>query len=287
MKWPWLSEMGIPMEVDMADCQNQFSVEGKIIGLIGATGILGTQYVRYLTSLGARVVIGDVDLSRCEALQTETQEAGGSSLALEVDNTDEGSLVAFFKKIHSEFGQLDVLINNAQVKPDGFYAPFESYSKDTLMEVLDGNLVGVTIASREACGYFLRQGSGVIINVASVYGITAADQRQYEGVDNIYFPDQKFSSPVSYAISKAGVVQLTRYLASYYREQKIRVNCLTPGGVSDNHDATFNQQYSYRTTLGRMANKDEYNGAILFLCSDASSYMSGANLVVDGGLTAI
>ena len=94
------------------------------------------------------------------------------------------------------------------------------------------------------------------------------------------------SSPVSYAISKAGVVQLTKYLASYYREQNIRVNCLTPGGVYDNHDSKFENQYSYRTTLGRMAEKNEFNGAILFLCSDASSYMSGSNLVVDGGWTA-
>jgi 2-deoxy-D-gluconate 3-dehydrogenase len=131
------------------------------------------------------------------------------------------------------------------------------------------------------------QGSGIIINVASIYGIVGADQRLYDGVENIYFPDEKFSSPVSYAISKAGVVQLTKYLASYYRERNIRVNCLTPGGVFDNHDERFSNQYSYRTILGRMADRDEYNGAILFLCSDASSYMTGFNLVIDGGWSAI
>jgi 2-deoxy-D-gluconate 3-dehydrogenase len=96
-------------------------------------------------------------------------------------------------------------------------------------------------------------------------------------------PEERFSSPVSYAISKAGVVQLTKYLAAYYREQNIRVNCLTPGGVYDNHDERFNQQYSYRTLLGRMADKDEYNAAILFLSSQASSYLTGFNLVIDGG----
>ena len=266
--------------------QDQFSIQGKIIAIIGATGILGTQYVKYLTERGATVVIGDVDIDRCKKLQSEVQESHGNGLALEVDNTDEESILQFFQDIQSEMGRLDVLINNAQVKPEGFYAPFESYAKETLMEVMDGNLVGVTIACREAGKIFLEQGSGVIVNVASVYGVAAADQRLYEDVENIYYPDEKFSSPVSYAISKAGVVQLTRYLASYYRERGIRVNCLTPGGVFDNHDATFNQQYSYRTTLGRMADKNEYNGAILFLCSDASSYMSGANLVVDGGWTA-
>jgi len=274
-------------ETDMSTTPDQFSIEGKIIAIIGATGILGTQYVKYLTERGATVVIGDVKLERCEDLLAEVMAAGGKGLALQVDNTDEGSLIKFFQDIQRECGKLDVLINNAQVKPEGFYAPFESYTKDTLMEVVDGNLVGVTIACREACKVFREQGGGVIINVSSVYGITAADQRLYDGVENIYFPDEKFSSPVSYAISKAGVVQLTRYLAAYYREQNIRVNCLTPGGVYDDHDPTFNQQYSYRTTVGRMADREEYNGAILFLCTDASTYMNGANLVIDGGWTAI
>jgi NAD(P)-dependent dehydrogenase (short-subunit alcohol dehydrogenase family) len=264
---------------------NLFSVEGKVIAIIGATGILGAQYVKYLSSLGATVIIGDVDFSRCEDLSEQVKDLGYESSPIKIDNTDEASIINFFSGIKSSLGKLDVLINNAQVKPEGFYAPFESYSKETLYEVVDGNLIGVTLACREACKIFLDQGSGVIVNIASVYGITAADQRIYDGVKNIYYPDEKFSSPVSYAISKAGVVQLTRYLSSYYREQNIRVNCLTPGGVFDDHDDTFNKQYSYRTTLGRMADKDEYSGAILFLCSDASSYMSGANLIIDGGWT--
>ncbi len=266
---------------------NMFSVEGQVIAIIGATGILGTQYVKYLTSLGATVVIGDVDISRCVNLSNEVESSGFLSFPLEVDNTDEDSIINFFSVIKERFGGLDVLINNAQVKTGGFYAPFEKYRKETLIEVLDGDLIGVTLACREAAKQFLKQKRGIIINVASIYGIVAADQRLYDGAKNIYFSDEKFSSPVSYAIAKAGVIQLTKYLASYYREKNIRVNCLTPGGVFDDHDDTFNAQYSYRTTLGRMADKNEYNGAILFLCSDASSYMSGANLVVDGGWTAI
>lgn len=263
-----------------------FSVKGQVIAIIGATGILGNQYVKYLTRLGATVVIGDVDYNRCVKLSDEVESSGFSSFPLEVDNTDEKSIIQFFAAIQKRFGRLDVLINNAQVKSEGFYAPFEKYSKETLLEVLDGDLIGVTLACREAAKQFLNQKRGVIINVASIYGIVAADQRLYDGARNIYFLDEKFSSPVSYAIAKAGVIQLTKYLASYYREKNIRVNCLTPGGVFDNHDDTFNTQYSYRTTLGRMADQNEYNGAILFLCSDASSYMSGANLVIDGGWTA-
>jgi NAD(P)-dependent dehydrogenase (short-subunit alcohol dehydrogenase family) len=268
--------------------KNLFSVKGKVIAIIGATGILGTQYVKYLSSLGASVVIGDVELGRCEDLSEQVKALGYASCPIKIDNTDEASIINFFSEIKSSLGKLNILINNAQVKPEGFYASFENYSKETLSEVLDGNLIGVTLACREACKLYLDQDrGGIIINVASVYGITAADQRLYDNVKNIYYSDEKFSSPVSYAISKAGVVQLTKYLASYYREKNIRVNCLTLGGVYDGHDVTFKEQYSYRTTLGRMAGKNEYNGAILFLCSDASSYMSGANLVVDGGWTAI
>jgi NAD(P)-dependent dehydrogenase (short-subunit alcohol dehydrogenase family) len=275
--------------MEMLDQRNLdlFSVEGKIIAIIGATGILGTQYVKYLSSKGAKVIIGDIDMRRCEELAKRVNASGYLSYPLKVDNTDEESIVQFFTEAKKYFGRLNVLINNAQVKPEGFYASFENYSKEALAEVVDGNLIGVTLACREACKLYLEQGSGVIINIGSTYGITGADQRLYDGVENIYYPEEKFSSPVSYAISKAGVVQLTKYLASYYREKDIRVNCLTPGGVFDDHDDAFNNQYSYRTTLGRMANKNEYNGAILFLCSSASSYMSGANLIVDGGWTAI
>ena len=266
---------------------NVFSVEGKVIAIVGATGILGTQYVKHLSSLGASVVIGDVKLKRCTELSKKINASANKTYPLEINNTNESSIIQFFDDIKKRCGHLDVLINNAQVKPEGFYAPFENYSKETLMEVVDGNLIGVALACREACKIFLDQGAGVIVNVASIYGITAADQRLYDGVKNIYYPDEKFSSPVSYAISKAGVVQLTKYLASYYREKNIRVNCITPGGVFDSHDDTFREQYSYRTTVGRMADKNDYNGAILFLCSDASSYMNGANLIIDGGWTAV
>jgi len=267
--------------------KNVFSVKGKVIAIIGATGILGTQYAKYLSSMGASVVIGDIDVGRCKDLSENINGSGYESYPMTIDNTDEECIVNFFSEIKKRYSRLDVLINNAQVKPEGFFASFENYSKETLNEVLNGNLVGVTLACREACKIFLEQGSGVIVNVASVYGIIAADQRIYEKVENIYSPGEKFSSPVSYAISKAGVVQLTKYLASYYREQNIRVNCLTPGGVFDDHNEIFKEKYSYRTTLGRMADKNEYNGAILFLCSDASSYMSGANLIVDGGWSVI
>jgi len=263
-------------------------IRNKVVALIGSTGILGSEYVKFLSSEGASVVIGDIDLHKCTLFANEMKELYNTNvLPLQIDLFEEESIRIFFQDIIVHYGKLDVLINNAQVKPAGFYDSFETYSKDTLMKVFEGNTVGMVISCQEACKIFLKQGYGNIINVASIYGITGADQRLYDGVANIYNPEVRFSSPISYAISKAGVVNMTRYLASYYREKGIRVNCLTPGGVFDNHDNNFKNNYSTRTLLGRMANKEEYNGAILFLASDASSYMTGANLIIDGGWTAI
>lgn len=266
-----------------------FDVKGKTIAIIGATGLLGTQYVHTLSEAGARIIIGDLSLERCRRLADETEEAYGSrNIPMEVDNTNEESIGSFFEGVKERAETLDVLINNAQVKPEGFYSPLERYPKKAMMEVLDGNLGGVVMACKTACNlFFVKQSRGNIVNIASTYGLVGADQRIYDGVKNIYFPGERFSSPVSYAVTKAGVVNLTRYLASYYRESNIRVNCLTPGGVFDNHDDLFVKNYSYRTILGRMADRTEYNGAILYLCSDASSYMTGSNLVVDGGWTAV
>ena len=269
------------------DDSKLFSIKNKAIAIIGATGILGTQYVKFLSSKGAKVIIGDIDYKKCKILSEEMNKQGFSTIPIEVNNANQLSIEDFFNAIKKEVGSLEILINNAQVKPPGFYAPFEKYNLETLNEVLTGNLSGVAIACKEACKLFNKSGKGVIVNIASIYGLCAPDQRIYDNTKNIYYPDEKFSSPVSYAISKAGIIQLTKYLSSYYREKKIRINCLTPGGVMDNHDKNFIEQYSFRTTIGRMADKDEYNGAILFLCSNASSYMNGSNLVVDGGWSSI
>lgn len=267
--------------------EDLFNIRNKVIVLVGATGLLGSRYSEFLSSLGANVVIADVNQKKCDYLcQTMIDKYHVDPLPVETDITDEEQIISLFQKVITKYDKIDVLINNAQIKPNGFYASFENYSKSTLMEVLDGNLAGVVLSCREACKHFLAQGFGVIVNVSSVYGNVGADQRLYQGVENLYFPDEPFSSPVSYAVSKAGILNLTRYLASYYRERNIRVNSLTPGGVYDNHDEKFNRQYCSRTLLGRMADKDEYNAALLFLCSDASSYMTGANIIVDGGWTA-
>ncbi len=157
----------------------------------------------------------------------------------------------------------------------------ETYPLEAWQQSLDVNLSGAFLASQAVVGQMLKQGGGVIVNICSTYGLVGPDQRIYQRDGK-----QKEYKPVDYSVTKAGILGLTRYLAAYYGRQNIRVNALTPGGVANEQDEEFKQAYSARTVLGRMANNDEMNAAMLFLASDASSYMTGANLVVDGGWTA-
>ncbi|HSM24370.1 MAG TPA: SDR family oxidoreductase, partial [Anaerolineaceae bacterium] len=187
-----------------------------------------------------------------------------------------------------EFGSLNVLVNSAAMDPkfDNEHAgthnnSFEDYPVEMFRESLDVNLTGMFLCSQAAVKAMLTDKKGSIINICSTYGLVGPDQRLYEREGQ-----PKQYKPVFYTVSKAGVLGLTKYLATYYMGTQIRVNALTPGGVYNQHDEIFTERYSARTVLGRMAEQDEMNGACLFLASDASSYMTGANLVVDGGWTA-
>jgi NAD(P)-dependent dehydrogenase (short-subunit alcohol dehydrogenase family) len=194
----------------------------------------------------------------------------------------------------ARFGRLDILVNNAALtvrggsetlSPADYFASFETYKRSVWDQAVAVNLTGMVLCA-QACGrQMLAQGGGVMVNIASTYGVVAPDQRLYEGVTSPY-SDTGFNTPVSYAVTKTAVLGLTRYLATYWGRQNIRVNALTPHGVYDKHDDAFVTNFVARSPLGRMARNDEYRGALLFLVSDASSYMTGTNLIVDGGWTA-
>ncbi len=185
------------------------------------------------------------------------------------------------------FGRLDVLINSAALDPkfdpasqSTHSGAFEDYPLELWQQALNVNLTGAMLCCQAVSRPMLTQGSGVIVNIASIYGLAAPDQRLYQKEGQ----SPRFK-PVYYTVTKAGILGLTKYLAAYYAGKNIRVNALTPGGVFNDHDDEFVQKYAARVVLGRMAEKDEMNGALLFLASDASKYMTGANLVVDGGWT--
>ncbi len=250
-----------------------FSLRGKVAIITGGAGMLGLEYARILSQAGARAVLFDVR-SNPQAQKFDYQE---------VDITKKSQVVRAVKAAIKKYGRVDVLINNAAMNPvPGTqeslkqFNPYERYPIDLWEREIAVGLTGMLLCIQAVIPIMKRQKSGSIINVSSTYGLVAPDNRIYER--------GKFKS-IGYATAKGAVPNFTRAMASYLRGTGVRVNTLTPGGVFAGHQASFVKRYSDRTLIGRMANRDEYNGAVLFLAADASSYMTGANLVVDGGWT--
>jgi len=264
-----------------------FDLEGRNIVITGASGLLGSQYANTLSSAGANIILLDIDTAKNEKLKsTLIKKYKNKISAYTLDISDQIKVNKTSKKIIKDFKKIDGLINNAaytskgaKEKSDNAFGAFENFPIDIWQKSLDINLSGVFFCSQAFGKIMAKQGKGVIVNIASTYGLVGADQRIY-GKSGL-------NLPISYAATKGAIVNFTRYLAAYWHGKNIRVNTLSPGGVMDEtyQEKTFIKKYSEKTILGRMANKDEYNGAMLFLISDASSYMTGANLVVDGGWT--
>jgi len=274
----------------MPNIMNKFCLNDRTALVTGGAGLLGRQFSRALGEAGARVVVADLDLDAAQTYAQHLVADGIQAMAIAVDVTDPDSVSGMVECAAAEFGSLDVLVNSAALDPkfdpenlDAQSAnAFETYPLETWKNAMDVNLTGLFLACQAAAKQMLTQDyGGVIINICSIYGLVGPDQRLYERPEG---PRQY--KPVYYTVSKAGVLGLTRYLATYYAGKPIRVNALTPGGVFNQHDDAFLKSYAARTVMGRMADPDEMSGAIVFLASDASSYMTGANLIVDGGWTA-
>lgn len=272
----------------MDDVWNLFGLTGCAALVTGGAGLLGAEFCRTLAAAGAAVGVADLDGQKAAAVAAGLKGLPGAARSVELDVTRPESVQRAVDDVVEAFGRLDILVNSAALDPkfDPSQAgrhtnAFEEYPLDSWNQALAVNLTGLFLCSQAAARCMLAQGGGVIINICSTYGLVGPDQRIYER------PGQPAQyKPVYYSVTKAGVLGMTRYLATYFAGKNIRVNALTPGGVFNQHDETFVRNYSARTVLGRMARKDEMNGALLFLASDASSYMTGANLVVDGGWTA-
>lgn len=271
------------------DAFKAYKMDDRVVIITGGAGMLGKAYSRTLAAAGAHVVIVDIDGSSAEKLAEEVSLASGrEALGLGVDIADPEAVKAMTSTVLEHFGRIDVLVNNAAINPkfDKEHAgehgnTFEDFPFEQWQEALSVNVGGMFLCSQAVAETMRQAGKGVIINVSSTYGISGPDQRLYQRKGQ---PPQY--KPVTYTVSKAAAVGLTKYLATYFAGTGIRVNTLTPGGVFADHDDEFVQRYSSRTVLGRMADRDEMASALLFLVSDASSYMTGANLVVDGGWTA-
>lgn len=263
-----------------------FDLTGKVAVVTGAAGQLGGEYVRTLLGAGAKVAALDIwpenPKSTLGALPPDRL------MVLRVDVTRKAQLVRSLEEIKAGIGRPHILVNNAAIDAppnaaDQAAGPFEEYPESSWDRVMDVNLKGVFLCCQVFGGDMARAGGGSIINIASIYGILSPDQRIYAYRAESGRP---FFKPVAYSVSKSGILNLTRYLATYWASRNVRVNTLTLGGVFNNQDEAFVKSYCHKVPMGRLARADEYNGAILFLASDASSYMTGSNLIIDGGFSA-
>lgn len=263
-----------------------FSLKNKTAIVTGALGLIGKEHCKALSDAGANVVVADINEESCinfaNTLQTE-------SIGVSLDVTNPDSIKTLRDKVLGKFKHIDILVNNAAIN-DMFENPkaaseqskFENYPLELWQKSVDVNLTGVFLCSQILGTEMAKQKSGSIINIASTYGITAPDQSLYLKNDGT----QSFYKPPAYSATKGAVIMFTKYLAAYWGKDGVRVNTLSPGGVENNQDEFFIKKYSDKTMLGRMAQPDDYKGALIFLASDSSRYMTGANLVVDGGWTA-
>lgn len=257
---------------------SDFRLDGKVIVMTGAAGILGAQAVARFIEAGARVCALDVSDSALEQLGPAHEQL----MKAAVDVSQSASLAAARERLAGLWGEADVLFNNAATKSENFFAPFEDFPLEDWNAVMSVNLTGAMLACQVFGAPMARRGSGAIVNTLSIYGIVAPDQRIYEGSQYLGRP---INTPAIYSASKAGLWGLTKYLASYWGDQGVRVNAVTPGGVFSGQNETFVRNYSERVPLGRMASGRDIVNAMTFLASDAAQYINGHNLVVDGGWT--
>lgn len=278
-------------DTELAQMHDLFLLDDRVVIITGGAGMLGAEYARAVALAGGRPVIADVSAEAAERVASGIEaECGRAPFCSHVDVANRASVLAMVDRVLDRHGRIDGLVNNAALDPkfDAQHAAehtqaFEQYPLEAWNLALGVNLTGMFLCAQAVAPAMLAQGKGVIVNISSTYGLVGPDQRLYETGD----PGSPTAfKPVTYSVTKAGVLGLTRYLATYWAGKGIRVNSLTPGGVYNEHDTGFVRRYSYRTPLGRMAEREEYNGSLLYLLSDASSYMTGANLVVDGGWTA-
>lgn len=268
---------------------NLFDLTNKVAIVTGATGLIGRNHCKALADAGAHVVVADLDIERCtEAMLDLPHHERHTSIYFDI--TNEEGVKRACSSIMAKYGKIDILVNNAAIN-DMFENPllageqsmFENYPVKMFRQSLEANITGTFLCCQVFGAEMAKAGSGSIINIASTYGMVGPDQSIYKDKDG----KQMFYKSAAYPATKGAVINFTRFLAAYWGNRGVRVNTLSPGGVENSQDDFFVQNYSAKTPLNRMAKPTDYMGAVVFLASDASSYMTGANLVVDGGWTAI
>lgn len=254
--------------------ESDFSLNDKVILLTGGAGLYGAGLTRYLASSGARLIIASRNTDALETIADKECAKGNDVSCEALDLSDSSSIEKTVLKIEADYGRIDGLVNNAVLRP----MQRLSDSEEAWKESMNVNSDGTFFLTRTVGEVMRKQGSGSIVNVASIQGMIGPNHYLYEGTD--------MTSPPDYFFHKGGMINLARYFAAEYGPNGIRVNCVSPGGFFNNQDPEFLERYNKMTMLGRMANDKDLGGAIVFLLSDASTYITGINLPVDGGYTA-
>ncbi len=272
----------------MENVKNLFDLTGRVAVITGGTGLLGQQHAEAIARAGGIPVLADIRIDGVDPQSREWKERfGGQACAIQTDITDPESVKKLLAAVLDKFGRVDILINNAANNPkmenkaEVEFSRLEFFPLEQWDADLNVGLKGAFLCSQVIGSEMARRKQGVIVNVASDLAVIAPDQRLYRkpGLPE----DKQPVKPVTYSVVKTGLIGLTRYLATYWADSGIRVNAISPGGVYNNQPDDFVERLARLIPLGRMANANEYQAAILFLCSDASSYMTGTNLVIDGG----
>jgi len=255
-----------------------FNLTNKVAIVTGGAGLIGSKFSEGLADFGAKVVIADTNKEKMDLLTKEIKEKyGAEALPLLIDITDENSVKQGIEKILKGFGKIDILVNAAYPRNKDYGKKFEDSIFKTWQENIDMNIMGNFIITQIVAKQMIKKKSGSIINIGSTYGILAPDFSVYQGTE--------WTAPSEYSIIKGGVIQFTKYLAAYLAPYNIRVNCISPGGIFANDSELFLKKYGEKCPLGRKAKPEEIVGGLIYLVSDAASYVTGHNLVIDGGWT--
>lgn len=257
---------------------DKFMLEGKTAVVTGGAGLIGKEVVRALAEAKASVLIADIDEELGSEIEEKLSEEDLDVSFTRLDITDEGSIQSVIDSADKMYGGLDIWVNCAYPRTDDWGKEFEDISYGSLKENVDMHLNGYILCCQKAAEYMKDKDGGVIINFGSIYGVVGPRFDIYKGTD--------MTMPAPYSAIKGGIINFTRYLATYYAPHDIRVNAVCPGGVYDGQDEDFVKNYSENTPMARMAEPEEIAGPVLFLCSDAASYVTGEVLMIDGGWTA-
>ena len=261
---------------------NLFDLTGRVAVITGGAGLLASEHAIALSAYGAKVVLADFNYDKCKEAVETLLKAKVEATAMFCDVTKKESWEALLEDVVKQLGKVDILINNAgftnQSKSANFDASFENFPLEDWNAIMNVNLTGTFLGCQVIGKHMLENKKGSIINIASLYGVVSPNHKIYPGTG--------ISQPVAYSVSKHGVVSLTKYLATLWADKGVKVNALTPGGIYNDHKGLFLDRFQQLNPIGRMSDKTELRGGIVYLASDASSHVIGHNLIIDGGWTA-